>query len=92
MKQSVLPSGGEDTQLDKIGIIQGRFDQGEMKFRGAGEDYGTGYRAGTVGDRLRPFYETYMKEQGLGVTPNPEGYAAGSSVSLLHRLPEVCRL
>lgn len=74
--------GGEDTQLDKIGIIQGRFDQGEMKFRGAGgEDYGTGYRAGTVGDRLRPFYETYMKEQGLGVTPNPEGYAAGSSVS-----------
>ena len=74
--------GGEDTQLDKIGVIQGRFDQGEMKFRGAGgEDYGTGYRAGTVGDRLRPFYETYMKEQGLGVTPNPEGYAAGSSAS-----------
>ena len=51
--------GGEDTQLDKIGVIQGRFDQGEMKFRGAGgEDYGTGYRAGTVGDALRPFYET----------------------------------
>jgi len=74
--------GGEDTQLDRIGVIQGRFDQGEMKFRGAGgEDYGTGYRAGTVGDRLRPFYETYMKEQGLGVTPNPEGYAAGSSAS-----------
>ena len=74
--------GGADTQLDRIGIIQGRFDQGEMKFRGAGgEDYGTGYRAGTVGDRLRPFYETYMKEQGLGVTPNPEGYAAGSSAS-----------
>ena len=74
--------GGEDTQLDKIGVIQGRFDQGEMKFRGAGgEDYGTGYRAGTVGDRLRPFYETYMKEQGLGVTENPEGYAAGSSTS-----------
>lgn len=59
--------GGEDTQLDKIGVIQGRFDQGEMKFRGAGgEDYGTGYRAGTVGDRLKPFYETYMKEQGFG--------------------------
>ena len=74
--------GGEDTQLDRIGVIQGRFDQGEMKFRGAGgEDYGTGYRAGTVGDRLRPFYETYMKEQGLGVTQNPEGYAAGSSGS-----------
>jgi hypothetical protein len=73
--------GGEDTQLDKIGMIQGRFDQGEMKFRGAGgEDYGTGYRAGTVGDRLRPFYETYMKEQGLGATQNPEGYAAGSSL------------
>jgi len=73
--------GGEDTQLDRIGVIQGRFDQGEMKFRGAGgEDYGTGYRAGTVGDRLRPFYETYMKEQGLGVTENPEGYAAGSNL------------
>jgi hypothetical protein len=73
--------GGADTQLDKIGIIQGRFDQGEMKFRGAGgEDYGTGYRAGTVGDRLRPFYETYMKEQGLGATENPEGYAAGSNL------------
>lgn len=73
--------GGADTQLDRIGIIQGRFDQGEMKFRGAGgEDYGTGYRAGTVGDRLRPFYETYMKEQGLGVTENPEGYAAGSNL------------
>ena len=73
--------GGADTQLDRIGVIQGRFDQGEMKFRGAGgEDYGTGYRAGTVGDRLRPFYETYMKEQGLGVTGNPEGYAAGSNL------------
>lgn len=58
--------GGEDTQLDKIGIIQGRFDQGEMKFRGAGgDDYGLGYRSGHVGDRLKPFYETYMKEQGL---------------------------
>ena len=74
--------GGEDTQLDRIGQIQGRFDQGEMKFRGAGgEDYGTGYRAGTVGDRLRPFYETYMKEQGFGVTPNPEGFEGGSSSS-----------
>jgi hypothetical protein len=58
--------GGENTQLDRIGMIQGRFDQGEMKFRGAGgEDYGIGYRTGHVGDRLKPFYETYMKEQGL---------------------------
>ena len=64
--------GGEDTQLDKIGMIQQRFNEGEMKFRGAGgDDYGTtGYRTGTVGGGLKPFYETYMETMGMGSANN----------------------
>lgn len=78
--------GGENTNLDRIGQIQNRFDAYEMQFKGqGGSPYEGGYREGKVTGPYKQFYESYLEGRGFS---DPYAEKAGTQASPPAQTPE----